>query len=213
LDPADRRAHQLQHFAADRFDHATHLPVAAFGDGQFKVRISRRSAHPFDDGGTCGPIAQFHAAPKSFEGIVGNKIGALDQIRLRDFVIGVRQPLSELRIVGEDQQAAGIQIEPADRRNESVDIRNQIVDGRASLGILEGRDVTGGLVEQDIERLFGAQWFAVEENPVALEIDPVIRILDNAAVDPDAPRVNPAARLCARANARLRKNPFQRLRA
>ena len=105
----------------------------------------------FTCGGTRRPVAQFHAAAQTFERFVGNQIGALDQIGLRDFVIRIGQPLGELRVVGQDQQPAGIEIEPANGGNESIDIGDQIVDCRPAFGIFEGRDVPGGLIEQDVD--------------------------------------------------------------
>jgi hypothetical protein len=54
--------------------------------------------------------------------------------------------LGELRIVRQYQQPARIQIQPADGRDKGIHIGDQVVHGRASLGIFEGRDVTGGLI-------------------------------------------------------------------
>jgi len=210
---ADACARQFQNLAANSFDHAANLTVAAFGDCDLKVRIFLGIAHAFDACGARWAVTQFHAAPKLVEGIVGNRIGALDQISFRDFVIGIRQALGKLRIVSQDQQAAGVKVEASDGRKERIDIGDEVIDGGAAFGIFECREVAGRLVEQDVESLFGAERLVIEENFVALEIDPVVGILDDAAVDFDAAGVNPAARLGARANARLGESAFERFRA
>ena len=155
-------------------------------------------------GGTRRAVAQRDAAAELIESFVGQQRGALGEVSLRDFLIGVGEPLGELRVVGQDEESAGIEIEAANRGDEGVNIGDQIVDGGAAFGVLEGRDVTGGLIEQDVEALPGLEGLAIEENFVAVEIDPLIGVFDDTAVDADAAGMNPAASLGARAEAGFR---------
>jgi hypothetical protein len=77
------------------------------------MRIFLRIAHAADLGGTRGAIAQFNSMTQPIKFGFVDQVRALHQISLRDLVIRIRQPFGELRIVGQDQQPAGIEIEPA----------------------------------------------------------------------------------------------------
>ena len=61
-----------------------------------------------------GAVAQFHASAQLFQRFVRQQRGALQQIGLGDFVFGIREPLGELRVVGHEEQAAGVEIETSD---------------------------------------------------------------------------------------------------
>ncbi|HWD97582.1 MAG TPA: hypothetical protein VG345_01035 [Bryobacteraceae bacterium] len=85
--------------------------------------------------------------------------------------------LGELRIIRKDQQAARIQIQSADGRDERIHIGDQVVHGRASLRILEGRNVTGGLIQQNIDAIARVERLAIEQDAIVREINPHVRVL------------------------------------
>ncbi len=132
-------------------------------------------------------------------------------VALRDVVLGIRQPLGKLRIVGQNQQAACIEIEPADRKQVALTVRQQIVDRRTPVRIAIGGDVAGRLVQQQVRALFAAQRLAIEGDAVALHVHPRVRIAHDPAVDAHAPRPDPTAGFGTRSEACLGEDAFQRL--
>jgi len=58
--------------------------------------------------------------------------------------------MSELTVVGEEQQALGVLVEPANREHAGRG-RHQLDDRGATLGIVCGRDDVDGLVEQVVD--------------------------------------------------------------
>ncbi len=52
------RANELQHLAADCFEHAANLPVASFGDGDFEKRVLRAVPKSADDGRPRGAVSR-----------------------------------------------------------------------------------------------------------------------------------------------------------
>lgn len=150
---------------------------------------------------------------KLIELLVGQDGGGLDEIGLGNFILGIGEAFGELGVVGEDEESAGVKIEAADGGNEIVDAGEEVVDGGSSFGILVGSEVALRLVEQEIKRLLRAEGFAVEENSVAVEVDPVVRIFDDAAVDLDAAGVDPGAGFGAGTESGFREDSFEGLEA
>lgn len=128
---------------------------------------------------------------------------AFDEIRLLDVIFGIRQPFGKLGVVRQNQQAARIHVQPADRRQELRDPFEQIVDRLAALRIPIRRQIPLRLVEQQIAAACAAQRAPIDLDSIPRQVDPLIGILDHLAIDRYAARVNPAARLAARSKAGL----------
>ena len=79
-----------------------------------------------------------------------------------------------------------------------IDFLDQIVNGGATFGIFERGDVPGGLVEQDVDWLALRERLAVEEDQIAVEINPVVGVFDDFAVYLNLAGVNPASGLGSR---------------
>lgn len=112
-------------------------------------------------------------------------------------VLWIRQLFGELRIVGKDQQSAGVQIQPSDRRNELIDAPDQVVNRQPPLGIFVRGDVALGLVEKNVKALRGFERLSVEGHAIAPKLNPVVGILDHLSVHRDAARMDPAPRIRA----------------
>ena len=113
-DGSDRDAGKFEDFAPNGLNHTADLPVAAFGDGDFEEAVLFRITQTIDDCGARGPVGEFDAFAQGFELLFGYKGAAFDLIGFGDLVIGVRQTLGELRVVGEDDEAGGFEVEAAD---------------------------------------------------------------------------------------------------
>ena len=106
-------------------------------------------------------------------------VGHAEDARLvdaRDAVARMRQPRREVAVVGQQQQAFGVEVEPSDRVDVLAHAAQQIDHRRPPLRIRSRRDVAARLVQQEI----------------AMALDE----LDAAAVDADvvARRARPSSR-------------------
>lgn len=97
-----------------------------------------------------------HAAPP--EG-VERALGwpSLDQrvVFLVDPVAGVRDPIGQFAIVGQEEQPLAIHVEPSNGEDPLVEIE-EIEDGASALGIARGRQIATRLVQQQV----GGAWVA-----------------------------------------------------
>src|SRR5713101_3564550 len=137
----DRDAHELEHFRAQGLDHAPNLTVAAFGDRDFEDALAAALANAFDARRARRSIFELDSAAELVELRISQVFGCLHEVRLRHFVIGIRQPLGERRVVRENQQPAGVEIEPADGEEILISLQ-QIVNRRSPLWIAIGRQVS-----------------------------------------------------------------------
>lgn len=146
-------------------------------------------------------VAEFDAFAKLVELFVGQQRAGLDLVGLGDVEFRVHDALGELCIVGEDEEARGVEIEPADGDDEGLDVLQEVVDGGPAFRIFIRGDEAGGFVEQDINALLAHEGLAVEANFVALHVDPMVGVFNDAAVDVDAAVVDPRASFGAAAEA------------
>jgi hypothetical protein len=205
---ADAGADEFEHVAADGFQHAAHLAIAAFGDGDFDEAFGA-IAEAMDVGGARGSVAEFDALAELVELLAGEDGGGFDEVGFGDVEFGIGEAFGELGVVGHQEEAGGVEVEPADGGEEGADVFQQVVDGGAAFGILKGGEVAFGLVEQQIEGLGDLERAAVEGDFVAREVDPLIGILGEAAVDVDAAGVDPGAGLRAGAEAGFGEHAFE----
>ena len=106
-------------------------------------------------------------------------------------------------------RSAGVQIQPAHRDHPASGVLDEIVNRGPAFGIFESGDVTGGLVQQQVDFLGRFDRLVVESHFVARQIHPVIGGLDQLSIHFDAARANPLAGVGARSQARLRKHALQ----
>ena len=106
---------QFQHLAADRLDHPADLPVAPFLDRDLDKRVLLRIADAPDPRRLGRSVTQSDARPELIELLIRKPRRCFHQVSLGDMIVRVGYPFRELRIIGEQQQPAGILIEPAYR--------------------------------------------------------------------------------------------------
>src|SRR5262245_13231957 len=185
-DRPDPNAHQPSHRKADRVEHPAHLalatldhyqpdPAAALGAAG-RTRLDR----PGD------PVLQLDPPLQSRELTVRGRAVDLGQVLLLDLEPRVREPVRELAVVGQQQEALGVPVEPPDREHVHV-LRKQV--GQVPFGVRvahRGRDAPG-LVERE-----GPQR-RIDVDPRAVDADLILRWIHAVAerrglpVDLDAP--------------------------
>jgi hypothetical protein len=171
-DRAEPHALQPHHRVADGVAHVAHLPRAPLVQRNRHERLVLARAEAGLDQphhGGRGPAApNHHAAPQPLErAVVGHAADACGVLAL-DLVARVQQARREVAVVGEQQQAFRVVVEPAHRVDVLPHAWQQVEDGRPALRVLPRRHVATRLVEQDVAVARGhAHALAVDADVVA----------------------------------------------
>ena len=99
----------------------------------------------------------------------------------------MREPVGEVAVVREQEHAARVDVEPADRHDARL-VTDEIDDGRAALGVAGRRDDAERLVEKDVRKLLLAHALAVDLDDVPRRNERVQ--LAALPVDGDAARLD-----------------------
>jgi hypothetical protein len=148
-------------------EHAADLVVAAFVKrdeglgvaGFFEFRGKQRTGFGVEHEGAGGKQRLLVALERAVEG------GMID---FQAAGLGVDDLVEQLAVVGHQQQAGGVLVEPAggvEAWIAACETRGEQVVHRLA-GILARAGETGGLVEHDDERGGGIEWLAAETDPV-----------------------------------------------
>ncbi len=136
----------------------------------------------------------------------GGSIGALDAVSRMGELGG------QVAVVGQQQQAFGVVVQPADRVDVLVHAAQQIDHGRAPLRIGPGGHEAGGLVEQDVALGFGAAHApAVHADVVLVGVGLGAQLANGRAVDRHAAFGNQRLGGPPRRDARLRQDLLEAL--
>ncbi len=181
-DGADRGAHQLPHAAAYLLDHPPHLAIAALGDDHLERSLVLILPEQMHLGRTRGTFIQLHPRAQLLQLLLAQLARRFHQVSLRHLVVRIHNALGKLRIVGQDQQTAGVQIQPSHRNHVLRQAADQIVDRRPAFRVLIRRQVAFGLVEQNVFLLGCLDGLAVKRYGIPFEIHPLIGSLRGAAV-------------------------------
>jgi hypothetical protein len=186
---ADARAAQRLHLEADRGEDAPHFAVLAFvqRDRQRREVVRTLLDAQLRPGGAS--FGQVHALADRLERLAFDASAHFGPIGLGDSVTRVRDLVREVAVVGEQDQALALLVEPADRVDAALARVGDQVDGaRARLALLVGADHALGLVEQVVavagQRL---DELAFDLDARLLEIDLGAELRHRAAVDRDLP--------------------------
>jgi hypothetical protein len=148
---------------ADRLGHSPHLALATLADRDLHLALSG-SLHL----GRCGrAVLQADTAAQLLQLPLGGRAGQADPVGLGHPVARMGQMVGELAVVGQQDQARGVSVEPADRIQAQVRI-HQLGDRPAAARLAGGRDHPRRLVDQpDLARL-RRHGPAVDLHPAAL---------------------------------------------
>ena len=114
----------------DRLAHAAHLAVAALVD-----RDAQEAGVEQRDLGRRGEaVVELDALAQAAERAAVRLALDLDEVLLVDAEARVREAVGEVAVVGEQQQALGVGVEPADREHPGLG-GHQVDDRRPALGV------------------------------------------------------------------------------
>ena len=120
-------------------------------------------------------------------------------IELLHAVAGMRQPVGQVAVVGQDHQPGAILVEPADGVDPLGNLGEQVDDARTARRVEVGRNVALGLVDGVIDHRLELDRLAVDRDPGSRGIDPRAELADDLAVDGDAPLEDELLTAAARA--------------
>jgi len=113
----------------------------------------------------------------------------LDTILTLMLESGMGETVRQLTVVGQEEQSFTFKIQPPDRVDSPLHV-DQVQHGRPAVGIADGRDITGRLIEHDVDLgLFRLDAAAIHFNHILHRIHPGPQCGDNLVVDSDAARL------------------------
>ena len=129
--------------------------------------------------------------------------GTLDggEVGLLHAVLGVGEAVRQLAVVGEQDDALGLGVEPADVEETGLAVGDVVAEALAAVRVLHGGDDTGGLVQREEQVRLGGHRQAVDLDLVLLRVDPHALLDDDLAVDLDPAGVDQLLAGAARAHA------------
>ena len=128
-------------------------------------------------------IAEPDALEQLLDVLAVGLAGHLDQIGLLDAEARMHEPIGQVAVVGQQQQALAVLVEPADGVDALADVRHQIDGPRPAAGIVVGAEVAARLVDQPVDELLAVQRLAIHAHGIA-GFDLRAQLADDAAIRP-----------------------------
>lgn len=194
-----RDALELVDLVAERLDHAVDLAVLALVDRDAEPGVLALAGQDLDLGWHGGGAVVKHDALAQRIDLAAIELAVdLDVVGLGHVAAWREQAGGQLAIVGEQQHAFGIEVEPTDRLDRHGQVRQVVHHRRASAIVGHGCDAGLGLIEQDIEVVERDGGLAIDQHIVLVGIDLGAEHGHDLAVDLDAARDDQLLGLAAR---------------
>lgn len=196
-DASDPGPDQAQDVVADRGKHAAHLAVSTFVDDKLDIRgvVSWKIADEMDALGRRGlAVLEHYPGRELSERLVIGPPADRRQIGLGDVVARMGHVVEKITVVGQKQQAFGLDIEPAHRpQHRAVRQIDQFGHDVHGVWIGERAGVAARLVEGDVLAPLGhgGNRAAVDRDFVDARFGLRAEFADDDTVDRDAPVLNP----------------------
>jgi hypothetical protein len=135
------------------------------------------------------------------ERLLANASANRDAVRLRDVVAGMREPFRELAVVGEDEEALGVLVEPTDREEPPGPPRREVDRAWPPLVVTRRTDDPARLIEQEIRKTGELHGNAIDLHSLAPDVDLRTKLCHGPPVDRDASFRDELLAVAARAHA------------
>jgi len=171
---------------AEAGERSADLAVAAFAQGDFEDRPGRPALEHPDVRRPRPPLRQVHPAKEPHNVLPRHPPRHGRQVRLRNLISGVREPVRERPVVRHHQEAPGIRVEPPHREEPRRRLPHKVHHPRASGRIGVRADDARGLVEDPVFEPLRRQPPAVEANVLGRRVGLRPRLGHHPAVHADA---------------------------
>ena len=132
--------------------HAADFPLLAFvdGDGEDAFVFAFLEKLSLGRGGFVTFPGDIEAFGKLFDLVALGFSADLDDVFLLWGGGRMHDEVGELAIIGQDEKAGGIEVQPTDGEEAAVLLRDELQNGFSSLRIIERADIASGFVEKEI---------------------------------------------------------------
>src|SRR5438309_4455758 len=198
----------------DRRPHRLHQPLdqvrPAFGDHHAHPGILRGTRMHLRLQRAGAAVLQTHPRPQPLELSRSGHAVHLRQIGPPHPEAGVHDRERESAVVGDDQGALDVVVQPPDRVDALRDVLEIRLDGRPVLRIAQGGDAARRLVENVVDLVLRlADGAAVHLDEILLDVRFAAELADHLPVDADVPGLDQLLRLASRGDAGVGEDLLQ----
>src|SRR5580693_8552463 len=187
-DRADVGADQPADRVPGRGQHPAHYVLSALVQGDLHQRAGARPVDHAEPVGRGDPVVELDAGRKAAPEVLRHRTGHVGQVGLGDLEAGVGEPVRQLTVVGEQHQALGVVVQPADMEEPLGLVAEEVRDGPPAARVRHRRQHLGRLVEGQVDQArLGRDALAVDPDHLGLRVDPGAEPAHRLAVD-----LNPA---------------------
>ena len=147
----DPGARQPGHRVADLVEQPAHDPVAALVDGQLHDRALPRRREHLGRGHLDRAVLEPDPGQQATHRRLLHDAGHLGDVGLLQLVRRVGDPLGEVAVVGQQDEALGVGVEPADVEEPLGPVGDQLAQRATALRVRHRRDHAPGLVERQVD--------------------------------------------------------------
>ncbi|HWO18347.1 MAG TPA: hypothetical protein VNO30_06210 [Kofleriaceae bacterium] len=184
----ERHSLELVDAEPERLDHAVDLAVLALVDGHRDPRVLALTGEELHlSRHRDRAVVELHALAQLLQVLLCEPAMHLDVIRFRDVARRSEQPRRELPVVGQEQHAFRIEVEPADWLDWHWQVRQVVHHRRAAAVVGHRGDAPFRLIEQDIEGVERDDGLAIDLDLIVLRVDLGAEDGHHLAVDHHAP--------------------------
>src|SRR5215213_1537377 len=175
----------------NQLKHPPHLLIASLVKQNFKpgIRLGLIQLR-YLSGGRARAVVERNSSSQSLNRGVGRHTLNFNLVNLLHAIAGRRHVIRKVAIVGEQQQAFGVEVETADGIQASQRRWQQLGDEWTAFGIGNTREITFGLVQQDVNFVAGLELrideLAVYFDVIAIGISLAAQLFDHLSVYSDA---------------------------
>ena len=181
---------QFNHLVTDSCQQSTDFAVLAFLKFQFQNCAASLMSHHTNALESKEAFGKIHPIPQLIQCLRGWPPRHMTTIAAHNFEAWVRKSLGEVAVVGQQQQALRVFVQPSDGKESLIRDRNHVHSPRTSFRVPVGAEHTFGFVQQEVTESGKSQPFGIETDIVSFRGHGTSRIVDDDSVHRDTAITN-----------------------
>lgn len=186
LERTEGDAFQFNHLMADSCQQSTNFAVLAFLKFQFQDRAASLMSHHTNALEAEKAFGKIHPVAQLIQCLRGWPPRHMTTIASHNFEARVRQSLCQVAVVGQQQQALRVFVQPSDGEESLIGNRDHVHSTRTPFRVPVGAEHTFGFVQQEVTESGKAQPFGIESDIVSFRRYGASRVVDDDSVHRDA---------------------------